>query len=419
MPNGISWNSINANFGDTASLMNAAQQGISNAGTIFNQAVSGIRDYQKMELDNAYKQRSLDESIRQFDAKFGQDADQFREKMALEADKLTQAWDIAVMQDRTNRLKAQAEMANASATRGLAAAKFENELRKQQNEMYGNVLDTHGNSIVAGDLSNLNQIIPDLQQIAASGGTHAARAQAMLRTINEGLEIKPDGTVEPIVKSKLAELREAAAQPGARSREKAVLAAASFWGDQNANKRYTDIVAEENKEQREMASAVASAKRQDNKDFSQRIRGEEGNIIRDIAPGSKGNDKVFSKFINTVDNVASDAGLTVSKAMIYDFFKDNGAFDAWTDTTFTSRIERLMPEFLDALAHNQFNLTSYEATQEQIDKLMEQLDKVKIANRTVKDYRESRQKEQEQREAYEKMSPNERALFDALNGSLY
>lgn len=406
MPNGISWNSINANFGDTASLMNAAQQGISNAGNIFNQAVSGIRDYQKMELDNAYKQRSLDESIRQFDAKFGQDADQFREKMALEADKLTQAWDIAVMQDRTNRLKAQAEMANARATRSLAAAKFAMEQQDKLDKRYSTIVDSFGSSLLNSDFSNLTTIIPQVQAIANDpNSAYAGIARAMLADVQNGFDPKTGALVE---NSDLWTLRQEASKTDPYAAEKAFQEARARWGYSDAPGKLTDVLQKSNEEQRKVASGLAEKKRTDNNNYNKALNDLRGNGLRSVLSGGYDNAKVVDDFISEIDTLSTELGINFSKEAALNFLVRHGVADAWTSTTngpFDSavfRIQNSMDAFMEAYANNEFNLSASQISSDKMNEVRKNLDKIKIANtyvnaqRAAFDSREQARKEREE-----------------------
>lgn len=405
MANGLSWNNINANFGDTASLMNAAQQGMSNAGNLFGQAVTGLREREKMELDNAYRERSFDESIRQFEAKFGQDAAQHADKMSLEADKLKQAWDIAVMQDKTNRLKAQADIANAGATRRLAAMKFAAEQQDKLDKRYGTFLESAGSSLVNGDLSNLPVVISNLQEIASNpNNAHRSQAQSMLNDIRSSFDPQT-GTL--LANSPIYTLREAASGTNPYAQERALQAAFAKWGNAEASGKLSELTQQMNKEQRDIASKLKEKEKTDQANYTKKLYdkgyGLQPSFIRDLVPGSRGNARVVDDFISQVTTLSKDLGVPFSKEAALDFLVRNNVNNAWTDTVngpFDSasyRIQNLIDKFIEAYGNNEFNLGSSQVSPETLERFKSQLDKVTIANRTVGDQREAYKKREEER----------------------
>ena len=62
------WQNISVNFNDANSLMNTAMGGISKAGTVFSKLRDDIIAEEQRALDNAYKQQTFDENVRQFEA---------------------------------------------------------------------------------------------------------------------------------------------------------------------------------------------------------------------------------------------------------------------------------------------------------------------------------------------------------------
>ena len=62
----LRWNSINANFNDANSAMGNSLTGISHAGTIFGDVRKTILAQEQNAIDNAYREQSLNEQIRQF-----------------------------------------------------------------------------------------------------------------------------------------------------------------------------------------------------------------------------------------------------------------------------------------------------------------------------------------------------------------
>ena len=60
------WNDVRADFGDTGRMFYAAQQGLSNVGTIFGQLRASILEEEQRRIDNALKEKAFNEGVRQF-----------------------------------------------------------------------------------------------------------------------------------------------------------------------------------------------------------------------------------------------------------------------------------------------------------------------------------------------------------------
>ena len=102
------WNDVRADFGDTGRMFSAAQQGLSNAGTVFGQLRASILAEEQKGIDNAFREKQLNENIRQFGLTNALEQDKFgetkRRNLVLEEDAdldRTQRFDIASMQNRT------------------------------------------------------------------------------------------------------------------------------------------------------------------------------------------------------------------------------------------------------------------------------------------------------------------------------
>ena len=102
------WNDVRADFGDTGRMFSAAQQGLSNAGTVFGQLRASILAEEQKVIDNAFREKQLNENIRQFGLTNALEQDKFgetkRRNLVLEEDAdldRTQRFDIASMQNRT------------------------------------------------------------------------------------------------------------------------------------------------------------------------------------------------------------------------------------------------------------------------------------------------------------------------------
>ena len=109
MPSNIErWNDVRADFRDSNQAFGIAQQGISNAGTVFGQLRASILAEEQKSVDNAFREKQLGENIRQFGLTNALEKDKFgetqRRNLVLEEDAdldRTQQFDIANMQNRT------------------------------------------------------------------------------------------------------------------------------------------------------------------------------------------------------------------------------------------------------------------------------------------------------------------------------
>ena len=102
------WNDVRADFGDTGRMFSAAQQGLSNAGTVFGQLRASILAEEQKGIDNAFREKQFNENVRQFGLTNALEQDKFEEtkrrNLVLEEDAdldRTQRFDIASMQNRT------------------------------------------------------------------------------------------------------------------------------------------------------------------------------------------------------------------------------------------------------------------------------------------------------------------------------
>ncbi len=109
MPSNIQrWNDVRADFRDSNQTFGIAQQGISNAGTVFGQLRASILAEEQKSVDNAFREKQLSENIRQFGLTNALEKDKFgeaqRRNLVLEEDAdldRTQRFDIASMQNKT------------------------------------------------------------------------------------------------------------------------------------------------------------------------------------------------------------------------------------------------------------------------------------------------------------------------------
>ena len=109
MPSNIQrWDDVRADFRDSNQMFGIAQQGISNAGTVFGQLRASILAEEQKSVDNAFREKQLSENIRQFGLTNALEKDKFgetqRRNLVLEEDAdldRTQRFDIASMQNKT------------------------------------------------------------------------------------------------------------------------------------------------------------------------------------------------------------------------------------------------------------------------------------------------------------------------------
>lgn len=174
------WNNVSANFGDAASLANSAQQGMSSAGTIFGRITDQLRQREKMVLDNAYRDKAYDESVRQYEKTFGENARQFDERMAQNASQFdaTQALkrEEMALNAALQREQIAASRANAAASNSLARQRFNWE---QQRYNEGQELATIQSAVqmaVTGDEESAKQILANVDP----NNRYGRNAQAIL-----------------------------------------------------------------------------------------------------------------------------------------------------------------------------------------------------------------------------------------------
>lgn len=78
----LKWNEVNANFNDVNSGVGHAISAYSNVGNIFGNLRKSILDEEQRAKDNAFKQKQMDENIRQFDLRLGFDAVRHKDDMS-------------------------------------------------------------------------------------------------------------------------------------------------------------------------------------------------------------------------------------------------------------------------------------------------------------------------------------------------
>ena len=77
----IQWNDVKANFNDANSAMGNAQQGLSQAGTVFGELRKAILEEEQKAIENEYRQKIFDENVRQFGLQYGLDQDRLAEQI--------------------------------------------------------------------------------------------------------------------------------------------------------------------------------------------------------------------------------------------------------------------------------------------------------------------------------------------------
>lgn len=177
------WNDVRADFGDTGRMFSAAQQGLSNAGTVFGQLRASVLAEEQKGIDNAFREKQLSENIRQFGLTNALERDKFgetqRRNLVLEEDAdldRTQRFDIASMQNKT-------AMAGVSAqNRGTALR--EKMYGDQQNLL---AIQTKVHQDILGEASALEKEKADLTAGINSGtltGDALAASKARLAQID-------------------------------------------------------------------------------------------------------------------------------------------------------------------------------------------------------------------------------------------
>ena len=177
------WNDVRADFGDTGRMFSAAQQGLSNAGTVFGQLRASVLAEEQKGIDNAFREKQLNENIRQFGLTNALERDKFgetqRRNLVLEEDAdldRTQRFDIASMQNKT-------------AMAGVAAQNRGTALREK---MYGDqqnllAIQTKVHQDILGEASALEKEKADLTASINSGtltGDALTASQARLAQID-------------------------------------------------------------------------------------------------------------------------------------------------------------------------------------------------------------------------------------------
>ena len=177
------WNDVRADFGDTGRMFSAAQQGLSNAGTVFGQLRASVLAEEQKGIDNAFREKQLSENIRQFGLTNALERDKFgetqRRNLVLEEDAdldRTQRFDIASMQNKT-------------AMAGVAAQNRGTALREK---MYGDqqnllAIQTKVHQDILGEASALEKEKADLTAGINSGtltGDALTASQARLAQID-------------------------------------------------------------------------------------------------------------------------------------------------------------------------------------------------------------------------------------------
>lgn len=138
----IQWNNVKADFNDTNSAMNNAQQGLSQAGTVFGELRKAILEEEQKAIENNYRQKIFDENIRQFGLQYELDqdklAEQSRASLADEAYK-NAALEAQIKSDEANRALRAQEIANQRAYNmgrlGLDQQRFKHEIDLYNKEM--------------------------------------------------------------------------------------------------------------------------------------------------------------------------------------------------------------------------------------------------------------------------------------------
>ena len=101
----IQWNDVKADFNDANSAMGNAQQGLSQAGTVFGELRKAILEEEQKAIENEYRQKIFDENVRQFGLQYGLDQDRLAEQ--IRAAQAGEAHNAAVLEESIRNNKAQ------------------------------------------------------------------------------------------------------------------------------------------------------------------------------------------------------------------------------------------------------------------------------------------------------------------------
>ena len=185
MPSNIQgWSDIKADFGDTGRMFSAAQQGLSNAGTVFGQLRASILAEEQKGIDNAFREKQLNENIRQFGLTNALEQDKFgetkRRNLVLEEDA-----DL----DREQRAK-QAMLQHSASMAGVAAQNRSTDLRKRMYDDQQNLLSiqTKVHQDILGEAQALEKEKANLTAGINSGtltGDALAASKARLAQIDD------------------------------------------------------------------------------------------------------------------------------------------------------------------------------------------------------------------------------------------
>ena len=184
MSNIPGWNDVKADFGDANEMFYVAQQGLSNAGTVFGQLRASILAEEQKVIDNAFREKQLNENIRQFGLTNALEQDKFKEtkrsNLILEEDAdldRTQRFDIASMQNR-------------AAMAGVAAQNRDTTLREKMYRDQQNLLaiQTKVHQDILGEAQALEKKKTNLTAGIKSGtltGDALATSKARLAQIDD------------------------------------------------------------------------------------------------------------------------------------------------------------------------------------------------------------------------------------------
>lgn len=114
----LQWNDIRANFNDVNSAMANAQGGISQAGTVFGELRKTILEEEQKAIENAYREKTFNENVRQFGLQYALDQDKLAEE--IRAAQANEAHQAATLEESIRNNKVQEglrrqEIANTAA----------------------------------------------------------------------------------------------------------------------------------------------------------------------------------------------------------------------------------------------------------------------------------------------------------------
>lgn len=139
MAGNIDWRDVRADFGGANQALGQAQAGMSQAGTVFGQLRKDILDAEQRSVDNAFREKQLNEQIRQFGVTSGLEQDKFgfeQEKESTRQGEWKMDFDQKIIENNADRQSREnvAKIGVGPAYANLAWAKEKDKLMREDNQ---------------------------------------------------------------------------------------------------------------------------------------------------------------------------------------------------------------------------------------------------------------------------------------------